>query len=1469
MHRNLALIRGIAAVVAACGFLVEMAAEAQVTTSTLSFQQGVAGYAGATDARITVTTATANTAGGYIDAQSGTGSGLNDEAQYFIRFDDIFGAGLIPTDATILDAQLTLTTGTGSNNQSNGRFVVAGMRVPFTTATSLTSLGNANTALANNGPTYANGNATLAVSGYTAPVAGSVVSAFVAPLVQDWLDGSLSNNGFVVQAHTTDAWWVNGIAATTAGSRPRLSVTYTTAAADTASLVPGVDGYAGMTMISMDGVSGITLDQTATPNFYLDGPTGGTAPGGASPDALALVRFDSIVGSAASQVPTRAEIAKSWLVLTTNSGSNSQSPGPYSVYRMTDSWDTSTTYAGFGPAGPVQGTDYLATPSATVQPMEKNQQAWFDVTADVQAWFDGTAANNGLLVRTSLTEDGWEIGSGGNPDPNRRPDLRTTYVVDSLVWKGNTSVAWDRGITIGSGGTENWQLATAGTATNFVNTDRVVFDDSAAGTGAVSVTLDEAVAPQLVTLANDARDYTLGGGGGIVGAGRLLKTGTGSATLATDNDYAGGTTVSAGTLKIGAGGSTGSITGNVEVAAGATLLVDRSGSLSLSGGVTGSGSLIKAGTARVALTAPTVFDGPIAVQAGTLVLAAGTADGGVTVTGGSLAISSGATPETFSTPTLTLASGAALGFELAAASNPTVPLLAVTQLDGLSLAGGHTLSLSSSGSLGLGRFTLLDYTGTAIPSGFSLAPLPQRLTGNLVFDTENTTVDLDITAADSLRWAGVSPTWDTGTAIDAGGAFNWLLASTGTTATNFFTGDKVAFTDGASSGEVSISGSVAPGSIVFDHSSIDYSVGGSGGITGAGTLTKQGAARTTLLVSNTSSGSTIVTAGTLQLGDASTAIEYAGDIVVSGGLLDARNATVAGGLTVSAGEATVAAGSIAGPVTVSGGTARFTGGRYSGGASLTGGRLEIGDGGGSGTLAIASGSVVAIENAVDLTYADVVSGEGEITKAGAGRVTFTSSSNGFTGTVTIDGGEVRIEDQGLGGDFGATAIVVNDGGTFQFGNAGSGNPDLPATTIITANAGGLVVWQESEDLGGVNLQGGTVDLQQGGLNATGSTPLAWTSGTLTGGTYTFAGSTPIVKTTSGEVLVSGSASITTTGGVSVEEGTLRLATAGNVGSGVLSLGSGSAGATLQFDGGSVTRAGAVTLGAAATISVTDPAATLTIATGLVGPGSLRKTGAGSLALTAAGTYTGGSTVEAGTLVAGVPRALGIGNVTVGSGGTLVVSTTLDLGAGNSVTTQTGGVVSLTSGGSLPLAAGTSLEGFTTASAATTASILAGTVAAGGGTMASAWLPTQVGLFADVLELTTPTGSTPFVLAISYSPTLDPLTASGLALGWNATAGGSPTWVNAVAGNLTSTASGAQVGYLGSFADFQTQYGSDLSSYVGAYGRDPVGENVWAVVDHNSQFSIVPEPATAGLIALTAVAALAGIRRRRAAAAERG
>ena len=68
---------------------------------------------------------------------------------------------------------------------------------------------------------------------------------------------------------------------------------------------------------------------------------------------------------------------------------------------------------------------------------------------------------------------------------------------------------------------------------------------------------------------------------GITGTGALTKIGAGTLTLTGANSYAGGTTIAAGTLQIGNGGTTGSLTGNV--VDNASLVFNRSNSATFGG----------------------------------------------------------------------------------------------------------------------------------------------------------------------------------------------------------------------------------------------------------------------------------------------------------------------------------------------------------------------------------------------------------------------------------------------------------------------------------------------------------------------------------------------------------------------------------------------------------------------------------------------------------------------------------------------------------------------------------------------------------------------------------------------------------------------------------------------------------------------------------------------------------------------
>ncbi|MBR0669513.1 autotransporter protein, partial [Roseomonas hellenica] len=113
----------------------------------------------------------------------------------------------------------------------------------------------------------------------------------------------------------------------------------------------------------------------------------------------------------------------------------------------------------------------------------------------------------------------------------------------------------------------------------------------------------------------------------LSGTGALTKLGAGTLVMTADNAYAGGTTISGGTLQLGAGGTTGSIVGNV--LNNATLAFNRSDALTFAGVVSGSGAVRQDGTGTTILTAENTYAGGTTIAAGTLQLGAGGTSGSI------------------------------------------------------------------------------------------------------------------------------------------------------------------------------------------------------------------------------------------------------------------------------------------------------------------------------------------------------------------------------------------------------------------------------------------------------------------------------------------------------------------------------------------------------------------------------------------------------------------------------------------------------------------------------------------------------------------------------------------------------------------------------------------------------------------------------------------------------------------------
>lgn len=407
-------------------------------------------------------------------------------------------------------------------------------------------------------------------------------------------------------------------------------------------------------------------------------------------------------------------------------------------------------------------------------------------------------------------------------------------------------------------------------------------------------------------------------------------------------------------------------------------------------------------------------------------------------------------------------------------------------------------------------------------------------------------------------------------------------------------------------------------------------------------------------------------------------------------------------------------------------------------------------------------------------------------------------------------------------------------------------------------------------LSGSNAFGGGLRINQGTVEAQSSVH-ALGSGTvrLAGGNLALAGDTGLdfgrstLISQSGTImssrLTAGSGATHTLGALSIGAQTLTLGRGANVTSGTAGLGFGAVSltgnATFSAEAGTLLTLASVANPSGAGRSFTVTGAGDTAITGPIttGTGRLTKSGSGQLTLSGSGSYSGGTQLNAGTLSVGNDRALGTGFVNV-SGGTLLI------GEGISITntvTLSGGTYVKHLGSEASLAGAiTAGSSFAGGNPDTTFTLLAGTTS-GTTTLTATFSDAGDALVrSDILSFSgvnVVSGSETdlFVLQLSLT-SIDP----GSYLAWQ---NGSDEWVNAALGNTGNNAYGAQLGYAGSFASFQSAYGTSLEDYVGAWGFTETG--VWAVLNHNSDFAVVPEPATVVLFGLSGAFLLGRLRRR--------
>ncbi|MFZ5677586.1 MAG: autotransporter-associated beta strand repeat-containing protein [Pseudomonadota bacterium] len=740
------------------------------------------------------------------------------------------------------------------------------------------------------------------------------------------------------------------------------------------------------------------------------------------------------------------------------------------------------------------------------------------------------------------------------------------------------------------------------------------------------------------------------------GTGKLTKSGTGTVILTGENTYSGGTTIEAGTLQIGDGGTTGSITG--DVTNDGTLAFNRSNELTFDGDISGSGRLTKSGAGTLILTGENSHAGGTTIDAGILQIGNGGTSGSIT---GNVANEG------------TLAFNRSDDIEFDGV---------ITGSGGLVKDGGGKLTLTGAnyfeGGTEIREGTL--QVGDGGTSG--------QITGNVINDGT-----LIFNRSDDIGFG--SEISGTGELVKDGAGVLTVWGDITHTGGTTIKAGTLQIGNGGVSG--TLAGDVVnDGTLAFHR--YDYTF--EGDISGSGSLVQKGPGVLTLTGSATHTGGTTITAGTLRIGDGGTTGAISGGILNDSALVFDRSDEITYADEISG----------SGSVTQQGaGTLILTGeNTYMGGTTISTGTLQIGNGGATGSITgdVDNDGTLAFNRSDDLDFAGIVFGTGKLVKKGGGTLTLTGA-NTYTGATKIEDGTLKL---GSGGslaettdvDVAAGAVFDLDGHTQTVGAiTGAGEIKLgadgdlmvnfaskDATFAGTISGGGslvktglyskLILTGDNTYTGGTTIEEGILQVGNG---ATGSI-----SGDIVNNALLFFGRNDAMTydgdiSGTGEMRNYGTGVLTLTGtlshlgGTEIAAGTLKVGNGGTTGSISGDIVNGS---RLAFD-----RSDAITY-----------------EDEISGKGSLTQAGAGTLILTGANSYSGGTVIANGTLQIGNGGTTGSITGDVDNDGTLVFKRSDDIAFGGEISGAgklvKAGANRLTLTGASSFTGGTTIKGGTLA-----------------------------------------------------------------------------------------------------------------------------------------------------------------------------
>ncbi len=879
--------------------------------------------------------------------------------------------------------------------------------------------------------------------------------------------------------------------------------------------------------------------------------------------------------------------------------------------------------------------------------------------------FSGNLSGAGLLLKSgtsTLTLSGNNTNIGG-----------VEVVNGSLILSGGNAVADTAALTLIGGTAELQSSETVGSLSGWSN------------------------------LNLNANTLTVGGAGvsaysGVIsGSGALVKSGTGTLTLSGSNTYGGTTTVSGGTLSVASDGNLGAgalvLNGGTLAVTGATTIdnavtlgassgtVDAVGNtVTFSGTISGGGSLTKTGAGTLTLSGTSSYTGTTTISAGTLLVAAS----GALANESTYEVASGATFQTANGVTNQIRGLSGAGDVVLGNGTLTVAVAdTVTNTFSGTISGTGTFAKGGLGILVLTGASnavdadlrisggILEFDGGAFTAGgdfiMNAGQFYIKNGGNLTSQmfvvegamdvsggstvtvndytqigvTGNSTLTIASSQMESKGQAQILGLTGTSSVTVSGGTGSWTIA------------DKL--TIGIGQGGTLTAASIdSAGSIAANFTgslSLDMP------ISGTGTLAKSGSGTLTLSGANTYTGATAVSGGTLQvegsLGNTAVSIASGATLGGSGSIGGTVTVLDGGNLNPGSSPGTLTVGSLvlndSSLLNFELDTPGVAGSGVNDLVSVTNGltldgilNIITGSNFGTGTYRLFDYGTLTADNG--LVFGDVPAGyELTFSLATPGEVNLVAD---YTGLQFWNGGQTTANNAVNGGSGTWDSSTAN--WTSEAGNVATSWAGL--TAVFAGPTGGTVTVSGTQTVAGLQfatdgytLSGtGQLEAGSGGLELRIDTGLTATIATAV------TGSGSLSKTGAGTIVLSGSNSYT--GGTLLNAGTLSVSGDQNLGG---------TNGSLTFNGG--TLASTANMSSSRTM-VFNSAGRFDVATGtelqltgtLTGSGGLVKSGSGALYLTGTSSYSGGTTISAGTLQVGdghTSGSLGAGDVV--NNGTLV------------------------------------------------------------------------------------------------------------------------------------------------------------------------------------------------------------------------